>query len=304
MRIVVLATGGTIAGVGEPGKDAGYKPGQIAVADLVSAVPEICKLAEISAEQICNVNSDDITAEIWLQLAKRIDELCGSSSVDGVVVTHGTDTMDETAFFLALTLKTKKPVVLTGSMRPATAAEPDGPANLFGAVKSAVELAKNNTTNRNVYVFFGGELLDACKVQKCSASDLQPMRADEMPVTELPCFDISSVMALPKVNVVYFGVDSDPRMLEYAANISDGIVIAGAGSGEFSKAFSDALRHIEIPVVVSTRINHGYVTLNETLANGKISAGHLPPQKAAVLLRLALMQTEEQSEIKKYFSCF
>lgn len=304
MRIVVLATGGTIAGVGEPGKDTGYKSGQIAVADLVSAIPEICKLAEISAEQICNVNSDDITAEIWLQLARWIDELCGSSSVDGVVVTHGTDTMDETAFFLALTLKTKKPVVLTGSMRPATATEPDGPANLFGAVKSAVELAKNNTTNRNVYVFFGGELLDACKVQKCSASDLQPMHADEMPVTELPCFDVSCVTTLPKVNVVYFGVDSDPRMLEYAASISDGIVIAGAGSGEFSKAFSDALRRIEIPVVVSTRINHGYVTLNETLANGRISAGRLPPQKAAVLLRLALMQTHEQLEINKYFSLF
>lgn len=304
MRIVVLATGGTIAGVGEPGKNTGYESGQIAVADLVSAVPEICKLAEISAEQICNVNSDDITAEIWLQLAARIDELCSSSSVDGVVITHGTDTMDETAFFLALTLKTKKPVVLTGSMRPATAAEPDGPANLLGAVKSVVELAKNNTTNRNVYVFFGGKLLDACKVQKCSASDLQPMHADEMPVTELPCFDVSCVTTLPKVNVVYFGVDSDPRMLEYAASISDGIVIAGAGSGEFSKAFSEALRRIEIPVVVSTRINHGYVTLNETLANGRISAGRLPPQKAAVLLRLALMQTHEQLEINKYFSLF
>lgn len=321
-NIVILATGGTIAGVGEAGANTGYVSGQIAGADLVAAVPEIADYANVTVEQICNVNSDDMTGELWLKLTRRIDELAnrfieGSQPVDAFVVTHGTDTMDETAYFLSLTLKTDKPVVLTGSMRPATAKEPDGPANLLGAVRTAVAFAvADDKPENNVWVYFGDELFDARHVQKCSADLLQPMGVnfpgDTGDGSGLDCcanrnfFDVTNLAELPVVNVVYFAVDSDPRLLEYAASISDGVVIAGAGSGEFSIAWSKALANIDIPVVLSTRINHGYVTLNKSLAQApdgvaRVSAGTLPPQKAAVLLRLALTQTKNPSALRKIF---
>ena len=115
-HIVILATGGTIAGVGEPGKNTGYESGQISAEDLVKSVPELSDFAEITTEQICNVNSDDITDKLWIKLSKRITELQEDESVDGIVVTHGTDTMDETAYFISLTVKCEKAVIVTGSM--------------------------------------------------------------------------------------------------------------------------------------------------------------------------------------------
>lgn len=323
-KVVVLATGGTIAGVGETGENTGYVSGQISGADLVAAIPEIKEYADISVEQVCNVNSDDMTAKLWLKLAKRIDALAFDGieeadgnvrPVDAFVITHGTDTMDEMAFFLNLTLRTEKPVVLTGSMRPATAKNPDGPSNLLGAVRTAVCFAvEDDPIENNVWVYFGGEILDARRVQKCSASELQPMKED---VFEKDCrtsaskkdflfFDICNLQDLPRVNVVYFAVDSDPRLLEYASSISEGLVIAGAGSGEFSLAWSEALSRVDIPVVVASRINHGFVTLNKNLALApdgiaRIAAGNLPPQKSAVLLRLALTQTKNPTKLRKIF---
>lgn len=315
-KVVILATGGTIAGVGKPGENLGYTSGQIAGTDLVAAVPEIAECADVLVEQICNVNSDDMTSEIWLKLAQRIDELsecgigCGAENapVDAFVVTHGTDTMDETAYFLSLVLRTDKPVVLTGAMRPATAKNPDGPANLLGAVRTAVGfVVDDEPTENNVWVYFGENLFDARRVQKCNASCLQPMDVDDMPVSTDPLFfDVSDLQELPKVNVVYFGVDSDPRILEYAASVSEGIVIAGAGAGEFSLKWAASLARVmesmPLPVVVSSRINHGTVTLNTSLAPDAIAAGCLPPQKAAILLRLALAQTNSISKIRKIFA--
>lgn len=320
-KVVILATGGTIAGVGDAGADTGYVSGQIAGKDLVAAVPEIADYADVTVEQFCNVNSDDMTGNLWLGLSRRIDELAeagiAGKDVDAFVITHGTDTMDETAYFLALTLNTGKPVVLTGSMKPATAKNPDGPANLLGAVQSAVGFAlEDDPVVNNVWVYFGGELFDARQVQKCSASALQPMGIDfpgdgssNMTAERNLFFDISKVTELPRVHVVYFSVDANPRLLEFAASISDGLVIAGAGSGEFSLPWSEALSRIDIPVVVATRINHGTVTLNENLAQApdgvaRVSAGTLPPQKAAVLMRLALTQTQNPAKLRRIFKSF
>lgn len=324
-NVVVLATGGTIAGVGKAGANTGYVSGQISGIDLVSAVPEIKDFANVVVEQVCNVNSDDMTAKLWLKLAKRIDEIADAglnngNPVDGFVITHGTDTMDETAYFLSLTLRTDKPVVLTGSMRPATAKEPDGPLNLLGAVQSAVGFILNDEPlKNNVWVYFGGDVYDARRVQKCSASDLQPMGVcfpgdgvgdsiefNRFASDECPFFDVENLQDLPRVNVVYFAVDSDPRILEYASSVSDGLVIAGAGSGEFSLSWAQALSRVDIPVVVATRINHGTVSLNTNLALApegvaRLSAGNLPPQKAAILLRLALTQTKNPSKLKRFF---
>lgn len=317
-RVVILATGGTIAGVGQAGADTGYVSGQILGSELVNSVPEIRDFAEVLVEQVCNVNSDDMTGALWIKLSQRIDELADvgvtDGPVDAFVITHGTDTMDETAYFLSLTLRTEKPVVLTGSMRPATAKEPDGPANLLGAVRSAVGFVLDDEPpSNNVWVYLGGELFDARQVQKCSASDLQPMginfpgdgSANPAARSDL-LFDISNVAELPRVHVVYFSVDANPRLLEFASSISDGLVIAGAGSGEFSLPWSNALARIDIPVVLASRINHGTVSLNKNLALSpdgvaRISAGTLPPQKAAVLLRLALLQTKNPAKLRRIF---
>ena len=136
-RIVILATGGTIAGVGEEGKTVRYRPGTLSAQDLIAEVPKLSDVAPVQPIQVCNVNSDDMTAEIWLSLAEKINELSKDPGVAGFVVTHGTDTMEETAYFLNLTVKTEKPVVLTGSMRPSTSISADGSMNLYEAVCTA-----------------------------------------------------------------------------------------------------------------------------------------------------------------------
>ena len=308
-RIVVLATGGTIAGVGEAGKDSGYVSGQISGEALVASVPELAEYADVVAEQVCNVNSDDITDKIWIALSRRIAELQEDDTVDGIVVTHGTDTMDETAYFVSLTVKCEKAVIFTGSMKPATAKNPDGPSNLLGAVRVAVGFAVDDDKPANkVWVYFAGELFDARGVQKCSASALNAMGVDAPGVgacynalAEKNFFDISRQECLPQVNIVYFNVDANPKVLKYAACVSDGLVIAGAGSGEFSLAWAEALKEVDIPVVIASRTHHGMVTLNESLAGGCICAGTLPPQKAAVLLRLALTVTHKNTVIQKFF---
>lgn len=321
-NVVVLATGGTIAGVGEPGENLGYQSGAISGVELVSALPQLVDIANVAVEQICNVNSDDMTGEIWLRLSKRVNELEEDPAVDGVVITHGTDTMEETAYFLNLTvdgtrsssLRGPKPVILTGSMRPSTAKEPDGPANLMGAIQAAVGFVVDDDPPQNfVWVYFGERLFDARRVQKCSASDLVPM-GENFPgdasswnvAPEEKFFDVSHLLGLPRVNVVYFAVDANPRILEFAASVSDGLVIAGAGAGEFSLKWADVLENIDVPVVFSTRINHGMVALNKSLALGpegvaRVSAGDLPPAKAAVLLRLALTQTTNPTKLRKIF---
>ena len=309
-RIVVLATGGTIAGVGKSGNETGYVSGQISGEALVASVPELTEYADVSVEQICNINSDDITDRIWIALANRVKGLQEDETVDGIVVTHGTDTMDETAYFVSLAVRCEKPVIFTGSMKPSTAKNPDGPANLLGAVRVAAGFAVDDDPPENlVWVYFAGGLFDARNVQKCSANALDAMGvgvAGKGACLNAPreknFFDVSGLESLPRVNVVYFSVDANPKVLEYAACVSDGLVIAGAGSGEFSTAWAKTLASIDIPVVVASRTNHGVVTLNETLAPGRICAGGLPPQKAAVLLKLCLTVSENPRVIKKFFA--
>ncbi|MBQ3778568.1 MAG: asparaginase [Fibrobacter sp.] len=333
-NIVILATGGTIAGAGEQGKDIGYKSGSIKAQTLIDAIPELKNEANICVEQFCNINSDDITSEIWIDLAKRIQELLQRKDVDGIVVMHGTDTMEETAFFLSLVLNAAetaaKPVILTGSMRPATAAEPDGPANLLFAVKTAVScpnviLEPKAIGSSAVYVAFAGKLMNARSVQKIHANDLDAFAELSCPPHELSCppepalsevegsghlplvksFDISNLRELPRVSVLYFNADADAELVRFAAERSVGLVIAGAGAGEFSRewadAIADAVAEKNIPVVISTRINRGRIVPEQLLVPGTIAAYDLPPAKAAVLLRLALTITNDPVKIQEMF---
>src|ERR1700745_1142772 len=139
--IVILATGGTIAGAAATGTQAGYTSGAVTIDAMLAAVPGIKDLANIKGEQISNVGSQDMTLDIMLTLPKRINALLAQKDVDGIVVTHGTDTLEETAFFLNLVVKSDKPVIMVGSMGPSTAVSADGPLNLYNAV--GVEIDPN-----------------------------------------------------------------------------------------------------------------------------------------------------------------
>ena len=309
-RVVILATGGTIAGTGEPGKDIGYQSGSLPVEKITGAVPGLTDIAEIKTEQICNLNSDDITSEIWIALAQRINTLAREPDTDGFVVTHGTDTLEETAYFLNLTIKTEKPVVVTGAMRPATSGAPDGPANLLLAVKAAASSANRG---KGVLVVFAGRLIPARAAVKrhTAALDAVTACADEAGCTG-GCrwhttgteFDIAGLKTLPKVAILYFATDADPAMMEYAASRSDGIVIAGAGAGEFSLAWRSALERCTVPVVVSSRTGCGPVLQEAMVCANAVAAGTLQPAKAAVLLRLALTKTHDTEELIRIFSTY
>lgn len=331
-NVVILATGGTIAGVGEPGKDMGYKSGSLGAKELVDAVPELSSIANIQVEQVCNINSDDITSALWIKLAKRIAELQNNPQVDGIVITHGTDTLEETAFFLTLTTAGTKPVILTGAMRPATAAAPDGPANLIFAVKSAVNIAMNLASKCNsegkgrdaqhpendrapVLVAFADKLISAENVQK-----IHPSRLDAFAATDAETaresetarslhFEIDGEESLPKgtlpkVTVLYFNAEADAAQIEFAAKTARGLVIAGAGAGEFSQSWMEALARIQIPVVITSRINAGRILPEQLLVPGSITGYSLPAPKAAVLLRLALTKTDNPAKIQEFFAKF
>ena len=316
-KVVVLATGGTIAGVGETGKTAGYKPGSLTAEELLSAVPELAEVADIEAIQVCNVNSDDITAEIWLTLANTINEMASDPDVKGFVITHGTDTMEESAYFLNLTVKTDKPVVLTGSMRPATSISADGPMNLYEAVCVA---ASDEAVGKGVLIVFADRIYAARSVTKTSTYNVMAISAGEMGsigvvrdgaiyMYESPMkdhtisteFEVEGLSTLPSVSILYFSVDADPALLLFAAEHSDGLVIAGAGAGEFSEKWIEIINGLSIPVVISSRIDDGVITKDNLLCDNTIAANNLSPQKAAILLRLALTGDISQERLEKIF---
>lgn len=319
-KVVIFATGGTIAGVGEEGASIGYDSGSMTVDDLLRSVPLLGTRADIEARQVCNVNSDDISAKIWIQLAREIEREAAREDVSGIVVTHGTDTMEETAFFLNLVLKTSKPVVITGSMRPATAVSADGPMNILEAVSVAASPA---SAGKGVLVQFAGSIFSGRSIRKADTHAICAMDGSQdgacgtvcdgrvryawapaLPHTAATEFDVSNADDLPCVNVIFFNADASPALVEAAGRISDGLVIAGAGAGEFSLAFKDAIDKLDIPVVVSSRIGFGKVEQETMLCPQTIAAQDLSPQKAAILLRLALMNGASRDEVKRIFETY
>ena len=243
-KVVILGTGGTIAGIGEPGLTTGYFSGGMDIDALITGVPGLKDLAWLVGEQIANVNSDDITQEDWLRLTRRINELAKFEDIAGFVITHGTDTLEETAFFLNLTVKTRKPVVITGAMRPATALSPDGPFNLYQAVALA---ASPEAIGKGVLAVFSDAIYSARDVQKGSTFHVDAFSSDDFgclgyirdttpyfynaPVkrhTVNSGFDLGDFTELPKVAISYFHVDADPETLRFQYMKSDGLIIAGA----------------------------------------------------------------------------
>ena len=238
---------------------------------------------------------------------------------DGFVITHGTDTLEETAYFLSLTVKTEKPVVITGSMRPSTSISPDGSMNLYQSVCVA---ASDEAVGYGVLVVFSDRIYSARYVTKTGTYQLMAISAGEMGAvgfvrdgkvyllyghpeksrTAENSFDVSRITALPKVSVVYFSVDADPLLLQFAAEHSEGIVIAGAGAGEFSRVYQQIIQKLTVPVIISSRINNGVITKENLLCENTVAAGNRSPQKAAVLLRLALTKSSDKGYLEQLFS--
>lgn len=326
-NVYILATGGTIAGTGKSATASGYTAGQVAIQSLIEAVPHMQDLANITGEQIVNIGSQDMNDEVWLTLAKRINELLAKDDVDGIVITHGTDTMEETAYFLNLTVHSNKPVVLTGSMRPSTALSADGPLNLYNAVATACD---PSSAGRGVMVVMNGLILGAESTQKMNTISVQTFQApDAGPLgyvynskpfynmstlkkhTTESIFDVTNLNSLPKVGIVYsYSNVSDDVMNPFLTNGYDGIVHAGVGNGNIHKNLFPKLeeaRKLGINVVRASRVPTGPVTLDDEVDDAKyqfIASWELNPQKARVLLMLALTKTRDWQEIQKYFMTY
>ncbi len=322
--VVILATGGTIAGAAATGTQAGYTSGAVTIDSMINAVPGIKDLANIKGEQISNVGSQDMSFDIMLTLAKRINVLLATSDVDGIVVTHGTDTMEETAFFLNLVVKSDKPVVMVGSMRPSTAVSADGPLNLYNAVGVAID---PNAKGRGVLVVMNDWIQAAHSLTKTSTTSVQtfmsPLRGVvgisaygkndfyNSPVwkhTSASEFDIANVSKLPRVDIVFACVDTPGDLIDASvANSAKGIVIAGVGTGNMTKAALDAAANAVkkgVIVVRSSRVPTGSVGRNVEINDDELSfvaSDELNPQKSRILLSLALLKTRTKAEIQNLF---
>ena len=326
-NIVILATGGTIAGAAATGTQSGYTSGAVTIDAMLAAVPGIDKLATVKGEQISNVGSQDMSFDILLKVAKRINELGNRADVDGVVITHGTDTMEESAYFLNLTVKTTKPVVMVGSMRPSTAVSADGPLNLYNGVAVA---ADPNAKGRGVLVVMNDQIHAAHSLTKTSTTALETFQSPLRGVvgvtsygkqdyyysptwkhTSQSEFDISKVTKLPRVDVIFMSVDMSPDLINASvAGGAKGIVFAGVGNGNLNKPAVDAAAAAVkkgVVVVRASRVPTGLVGRNVELDDDKlgfIASDELNPQKARILLSLALLKTRTPADVQKLFMAY
>jgi L-asparaginase len=322
--VVVLATGGTIAGAAATDVQAGYTSGQVGVDQLLAAVPQAKKLANMRGEQISNIGSQDMNDAVWLKLARRVNELVAMPDVAGVVITHGTDTIEETAYFLNLVVKSKKPVVLTASMRPSTALSADGPLNFYNAVAVA---ANPQAVGRGVLVVINDWIHGASSLTKTSTTAVQtfmsPLRGligtvaygdaefFRGPVgrnTVDSEFSLDKVTTLPRVEIIMAYENMDGAMIDAAAAAgAKGIVIAGVGNGNMTQPALDALAAQAkkgIVCVRSTRVATGVVGRSVEVDDDKlglVASLGLNPQKSRVLLRLALTVTSDPKRIQRFF---
>jgi L-asparaginase len=323
-NIVILATGGTIAGAGASSTGSAYTSGQVKIEAMIDAVPNIRDLANLRGEQTANVGSQDMNVKVWLDLANRINELLKSKDVDGIVITHGTDTQEETAYFLNLVVKSDKPVVLTGSMRPSTALSAEGPLNLYNAVAVA---ANPGSKGYGVMVVMNDEIHAAHDVRKMITTPVQTFQSPQEGMigtvifgevlffhkphgrhTVSSEFSIDGVKELPRVDIVYTCADVSPDLIDLMVNAgAKGIVIAGVGDGNMNAGTLEAAKRATakgIPVVRASRVPIGAVLIKGEVVDedyGTVSSDELNPQKARVLLMLALLKERSREDLQKLF---
>ncbi len=322
-HIVILATGGTIAGSAASNtQTTGYKAGALGIETLLSAVPELKAIARVDGEQISNIGSENMTSDVLLKLSNRVNELLARSDVDGVVITHGTDTLDESPYFLNLTVKSEKPVVFTAAMRPATSMSADGPMNLYNAVLVA---ADKSSWGRGVMVELNDRIGSARFTTKSNASSLDTFKAVEEGYlgtivggkiyfetrvdkihTTRSVFDVTGLKSLPAVDII-FGYQDDPEYMYDAAiqHKVKGIVYAGMGAGSVSKRSDAGIRKAQakdIVVVRSSRTGSGVVPPDSNQPG--LVSNSLNPAKSRILLMLALTKTDNPEIIQQYFNTY
>jgi L-asparaginase len=323
-RVRVIATGGTIAGAQASAQDYGYKSGAYDVNTLIDAVPNLGKLASITGEQVVNIGSQDMNDEVWLKLAQRVNETLTSSDFDAVLITHGTDTLEETSYFLSLVVKSSKPVVMVGSMRPATAISADGPGNIYNGVAVATSpqakgkgtlvclndtfhYARNvvKTDTTSVQTFSSLNRGPAGVVHTGTVEWFEPMDRKLGAASE---FSVDRLSALPRVDIIYAHANMSADLIEAAVrNGAKGIVVAGVGDGNMTSAALEALRKAAqggVAVVRSTRLPMGLTLRNNEVNDdemGFVASGELNPPKSRVLLQLALTKTSDPKSIQRMF---
>src|SRR6266542_3837656 len=323
-NIVILATGGTIAGTAASATQvAGYTAAKVAVEQLIDAVPDLKKVANVKGEQVAQVASESMTNDIWLKLAKRVNELLAQSDVDGIVITHGTDTIEETAYFLNLVVKSRKPVVIVGAMRPSTAISADGPINLYNAVTLA---GSQDAVGKGVLVVLNDQINGARDVTKTNTANTDTFRnwefgfmgymQDNAPHfyrvstrkhTADTEFDVSKLDALPQVDIVYGYANMNRVAVDaFVAAGAKAIVHAGVGDGSLARpAVEPALieaRKKGVIIVRSSRVGNGIVARNGEAKDDEMDyvvSDTLNPQKARILVMLALTKTNDTKEIQR-----
>jgi L-asparaginase len=324
-HVVVLATGGTIAGTGATSTTTvGYAVATVGVQTLLQAAPELNKIAVVQGEQVFQIASENMTPQLWLKLGKRVSELLADRDVDGVVITHGTDTLEETAYFLDLTVRSEKPVVMVGAMRPSTSLSADGPMNLYDAVLLA---GSREAIGKGTLVCMNDQINAAREVTKTNTSALDTFRAPEAGSlgvisdgrlvfyrsssrrhTTHSEFDIAGLADLPRVDIVPAYAGSGRGALDVAvAAGAKGIVYAAVGNGSVAldvrPALADA-RKKGVVIVRSSRVGGGIVARNGEISDDEfdlVAADNLNPQKARILLMLALTRTADTHVIQRMF---
>lgn len=321
--VKILATGGTIAGAATVG--GGYRAGAIPIAEILRSVPDLAALANISSEQVANVGSADIDEAVWRRLVSRVQAAISDPSVAGVVITHGTDTLEETAYFLRLVLPTSKPVVVVGSMRPGATPSADGPQNLLDAVRVA---SSDEARNRGVLVVMNDTIFDPASVTKV---DFRRVNAFAAPIggpvgdvlahrphfyravaREDAPFEIGP-SPLPKVSVAYTYAGFKSRDLLSTARGARGLVIAGTGAGGLPTEARPTMRELMskgVQVVRTSRQGGGDVwTAAEAggepeWTRGTVAGRELSPTKARILLMLALQKPRTWQDLQSLFNRF
>jgi L-asparaginase len=324
-RVYVIGTGGSISFVGDYRTDYinySYSNKHLTIQEMLERVPEVQQFAEVISEQLLNVGSTDVHPAHWLELAKRINQIFQEDpDAAGVAVAHGTATLEETAYFLNLTVKSHKPVVVTGAMRPPTGLDTDADVNLIDCVRVA---AAPQSKGRGVLTILNNEIQAARDVTKTNSYRLETFRSNELGLlgyadsdeevafyrtptrthtldTE---FDVASVAELPRVDIAYAYAGADDLVIKALAGAGvSGIVAAGLGSGGSPPKFMAGLRSARrqgVPVVIATQTGNGRVVRTRRfIEDGYIAADNLSPKKARILLMLALTATDDPAEIQR-----
>lgn len=324
-QVVILATGGTIAGAGaSAANSATYQAAKVPVDKLLASVPELSNLATVRGEQVFQIASESLTNEHLVTLAQRVSALSKQADVDGIVITHGSDTLEETAYFLTLTVHTAKPIVVVGSMRPGTALSADGALNLYNAVATA---ASASSSGKGVLVVMNDEVHSGRDVTKSINIRTEAFKSPwgvlgmvvegknywfRAPVkrhTLQSEFNIDSIAALPKVDIAYgYGTANDTAYKAFVASGAKALIHAGTGNGSAAANVVPALRELRaqgIQIIRSSRVmGGGFVLRNAEQPDDQydwVVAHDLNPQKARILASLALTRTTDSREIQRMF---